>query len=203
MCVPRRVNGHLLEPVAHCVALTAVLSVVSVLLSYVCLGELAAWFVGWNLTLEYMISAAVIARTWSSNLMLFINQIGGNYPKWLSSTEVEWGVISELSPMSAVICLLCTGILLMGVKESARFNMFITIVNICVILFVIGLGSFHVHTDNWTSPRNDEGPRTYFPMGINGVLTGAATVFFSYIGTCTRPTTTRHRGVWDGPHEGR
>jgi APA family basic amino acid/polyamine antiporter len=152
--------------------------------SYVCLGELAAWFVGWNLTLEYAISAAVVARTWSSNLELFIQQIGGNYPTWLSDTMVDWGIITDLSPMSAVICLICMGVLLLGVKESSNMNIFITVLNICVISFICIYGSFYVHTENWTSPDQgiETNPHTYFPKGLNGVLTGAATVFFSYIG---------------------
>lgn len=151
--------------------------------TYVCLGELAAWFVGWNLTLEYAISAAVVARTWSSNLELFINQIGGNYPSWLSSISVEWGITHDLSIMSAVICLVCMCILLLGVKESSNFNIFITFLNISVILFIIILGSFHVNSTNWTIPEPGSGKQpSYFPMGMNGVLTGAATAFFSYIG---------------------
>ena len=151
--------------------------------TYVCLGELAAWFVGWNLTLEYAISAAVVARTWSSNLQLFINQIGGNYPTWLSSISVEWGITQDLSIMSLVICLVCMCILLLGVKESSNFNSFITFLNISVILFIIVLGSFHVHSENWTIAEPGSGQQpSYFPMGMNGVLTGAATTFFSYIG---------------------
>jgi len=156
---------------------------------YVCMGELAAWFVGWNLTLEYAISAAVVARTWSRNLELFTNKLCeqtgyGKYPSWLSDVAVHWGVINDLSPMSAVICLICMGILLLGVKESSNFNMFITVLNISVITFIIILGSFHITPSNWTSPRNGDPAHeaTFFPTGGNGILTGAATVFFSYIG---------------------
>jgi amino acid transporter len=149
-----------------------------------CLGELASWFVGWNLTLEYAISAAVVARTWSSNLALFINNIGGNYPTWLDTYDVG-GPLTNISPMSAVICVICTCILLIGVKESSNMNIFITTLNMGVILFIIILGSFHVDTNNWTAPDPADGPdapHTWFPKGVNGIVTGAAVVFFSYIG---------------------
>jgi APA family basic amino acid/polyamine antiporter len=167
---------------------------------YVCLGEAAAWFIGWNLTLEYMISAAAVARSWSLNLLLLVEHIGWSHPPlWLDTLHIthSWTV----SPLSVVVCLGCMFILLVGVKESARFNMVITILNVSVILFIITLGSLHVDRANWTrAPTAEElavmnAPKStnpfpsgcsphggYFPCGINGVVTGAAKVFFSYIG---------------------
>ncbi len=93
--------------------------------TYVCLGELAAWFVGWNLTLEYAISAAVVARAWSANLQFFLAQIGWDQP-WIKEIDVSWGIIDNISPMSMAICLVCMGILMLGAKESSNMNIFIT-----------------------------------------------------------------------------
>ena len=142
--------------------------------TYTSLGELAAWFIGWNLTLEYSISAAAVARGWASNLVLFIKQVGGHPPSWLD--DIKLSDSFRLSPLAALIVILCTILLCYGVKESARFNMFITIMNVSVIIFIISLGSSHVQTSNWT----DHGG--FAPNGINGIVTGGAKAFFSYIG---------------------
>jgi amino acid transporter len=157
--------------------------------AYVCIGELAAWFVGWNLTLEYAISAAAVARGFSSNMILFCNQIGTPLPYWLVDVKL-FGLIDHASPLSLILCLLCTAVLLVGVKESARVNMVITILNVTCILFIVILGSIHIDPQNWvTSDPHRPIPATcvgsgtgYFPCGFNGVLTGAAQVFFSFIG---------------------
>lgn len=160
--------------------------------SYVCLGELAAWFVGWNLTLEYAISAAAVARGWSDNVVLMFNQFGWNAPSWLNSIELgsAGGTNWNVSLLSVLICAVCTVLLLAGAKESANFNKFITVLNVCVILFIIILGAFHMHTKYWTDaipaavtvPAGCSGDGGVFPCGFNGILAGAAKVFFAYIG---------------------
>jgi amino acid transporter len=158
--------------------------------TYVGLGELMAWFVGWNLTLEYAISAAAVARGWSSNLVLFFENVGGHPPDWLNELKVtdSWSV----SPLSAAICLVCMAVLLVGVQESARFNLIVTALNLMVIVFIIILGSVHIDASNWTrAARPDEVHMVpagcdpaggFFPCGVNGLVTGAAKVFFSYVG---------------------
>lgn len=72
-----------------------------------------------------------------------------------------------------MIIIACTLILVLGAKESSLFNMIITIFNICLIIFIIILGSTHVDTDNYTP---------FFPTGMQGMFVGAGMVFFSYIG---------------------
>lgn len=168
--------------------------------TYVCMGEFAAWFVGWNLTLEYAISAAAVARGWSQNFVLFWRQIGVTCPDWLNSIDIN---ITSVSPLSLVICLACTAALLVGAKESAFLNKCITALNIVCISFIIILGSTYVHTDYWTdstvvsftntttnvttstdlAPSECSGDHKGFvPCGFNGILLGAVKIFFSYIG---------------------
>lgn len=96
---------------------------------------------------------------------------GYELPSWVDSYPL--GSFFSLSPLSGFIVLLCTAILLSGVKESARFNIGITSFNILIILFIIVLGSFYTKVDNWTP---------FLPFGMKGVLKGTGTVFFSYIG---------------------
>jgi APA family basic amino acid/polyamine antiporter len=96
---------------------------------------------------------------------------GYNLPTWLNAYPLT--DLFSLSPLSGLIVLLCTAILLSGVKESARFNIGITSFNITIIIFIIILGAFKVDVNNW-SP--------FLPFGMEGVLRGTGTVFFSYIG---------------------
>jgi len=79
----------------------------------------------------------------------------------------------NLSPLSVIIIILCSVVLVFGVKDSARFNLVITTINLCTILFVIILGAFYVDIKNWDP---------FLPLGISGAFSGAGTVFFSYIG---------------------
>jgi APA family basic amino acid/polyamine antiporter len=75
--------------------------------------------------------------------------------------------------LAVIIILACTIILLFGVKDSATFNLVITILNVITILFIIVLGAFYVDTSNWDP---------FLPFGMSGAFAGAGTVFFSYIG---------------------
>ncbi len=155
--------------------------------TYVTLGELAAWFIGWNLTLEYAISGAATARAWADNLVLFFAEIGAPLPGWFDSIDLSFDDISLLAP---VIVVICTAVLLLGVKNSARFNLFITVINIAIIIFIIIAGSTKVISDNWTAavpaqidpPSGCSRESSWTPCGLNGIVAGSARVFYSYIG---------------------
>lgn len=142
--------------------------------SYVALGEIIAWFVGWNLTLEYMISASAVARAWASNVYALINSFFPSlvFPTW-AGNGYNVGKYLSFSPFSVVIVFASTFILLFGVQGSAKFNLAMTITNTSLILFIVVVGSFKISPSNW-SP--------FFPYGASGVLEGAGRVFFSYIG---------------------
>ncbi|KAG6972927.1 hypothetical protein JG687_00001176 [Phytophthora cactorum] len=137
---------------------------------YITFGELAAWLIGWNLTLGYGISAAGIARSWASYAHLFLQHLGLHLPRWLVQAEVL-GVSCSILASFLIIC--CTVILLAGVHESAKFNAFVTLLNISVLLFVVAFGSTEVDATNWEH---------FMPAGFHGVMTGAGVVFFAYLG---------------------
>lgn len=150
--------------------------------TYVCLGEAIAWFVGWNLSLEYAISSALVARSFSANLEVFINAFA-SYPEWLNAIPVEvFGLNVSVSLMSLFICILCTVVLLAGAKESSTMNAILTVLNMAVIFFVIGYGSVFVKEENWVAAEDAVHEPTFFPRGLNGVMSGGSKVFFSYIG---------------------
>eukprot|EP01118_Nematostelium_gracile_P009396 TRINITY_DN3160_c0_g1_i1.p1 TRINITY_DN3160_c0_g1~~TRINITY_DN3160_c0_g1_i1.p1 ORF type:complete len:546 (-),score=126.59 TRINITY_DN3160_c0_g1_i1:29-1666(-) len=142
--------------------------------AYVSLGELMGWFVGWNLTLEYAISASAVARGWAGYFVDAIEKTGVIVPKWIHGYDIAGtGGNISLSLLSLSIIVLCTLVLLFGVKESAKFNMVITVVNLAIILFVIIAGSIYVKPHNY---------HDFAPFGIQGIWKGVGTVFFSYIG---------------------
>ncbi|KAL6076712.1 Amino acid permease [Balamuthia mandrillaris] len=146
--------------------------------TYTSQGELLAWLIGWDLTLEYGISAATVARGWGGIFESMLQQWGVNVEsKWLAGFPVVTvggdAFVLNASPISAVLILLCTIVLALGIKESSRLNLFATVLNIGTIIFIIIAGSFYIDTDNYTP---------FFPQGPSGMFYGAAQVFFSFIG---------------------
>jgi APA family basic amino acid/polyamine antiporter len=154
---------------------------------YVSFGEIWGWLTGWNLTLGYSVSAAVVARSWAEYLVRFVDglipQMDASKLRWLTHTPVHIPeIISSSSssgydccPLAVVIIGVCTAVLITGAKESTRFNTAMTILNLSVLGFVLltGLGSGTVHHDNLFP---------VFPHGIAGTARGAGLVFFSFLG---------------------
>ncbi|GAM20933.1 hypothetical protein SAMD00019534_041080, partial [Acytostelium subglobosum LB1] len=139
--------------------------------AYVALGEFAGWFIGWNLTLEYAISASAVARGWAGYFSQFFTVFNVSTPEFVSGYSLD--SVFDIAPLAPVIIIICTIILAFGVKDSARFNLAITTLNIITIMFFIIFGSFYINTANW-SP--------FLPFGMNGVFSGCSKIFFSFVG---------------------
>ncbi|MEC0371423.1 amino acid permease [Paenibacillus chibensis] len=140
--------------------------------SYVAFGEIIAWVLGWDLILEYGVAAAAVASGWSSYFTGLLDGFGIHLPVAISGAyDASRGSIVDLPAM--VIIFVITYLLNRGVQETARFNGIMVIVKLVVVLLFIGVGAFYVKPDNW-SP--------FLPFGVGGVINGAATVFFAYIG---------------------
>ena len=133
--------------------------------AYATIGELLAWIIGWDLILEYAVCSITVAIGWSGYLVNLFAAVGIIIPEWMSQPPFNLP--------AAIIVAVITTLLVIGIKESARFNNVIVIVKLAVILFFICLGAFFVRPENW-SP--------FMPFGWTGVMTGAAIVFFAYIG---------------------
>ncbi len=138
--------------------------------TYVTLGEIWAWIIGWILIFEYLISASAIAVGWSSYTLGFLSSAGINFPAYLTSSVAIGGFINL--PAVLIIGIL-TGILVLGAKESTRVNAVIVMVNIMIILLFIIVGLKFINYANYIP---------FTPFGISGVFQGAAMVFFAYIG---------------------
>lgn len=138
--------------------------------TYVALGEIWAWMIGWVLIFEYLISASAVAVGWSSYTVGLLGSAGINLPSYLTTSMSVGGFIN----LPAVIVIgILTGVLILGAKESTRINAAIVIANIAVIVVFIVVGLKYINPANYTP---------FTPFGIVGVFQGAAMVFFAYIG---------------------
>jgi APA family basic amino acid/polyamine antiporter len=156
---------------------------------YATLGEFVAWIIGWDLVLEYLFGAATVAVGWSGYFGAFLHRNGLDLPaSWMSAplavegthhiVRVPGGMMN--APAVGLI-LLMTVLLVIGIKESARFNNIIVYIKISIVLLVIGFGFFHVTKSNWHPfvPPNTGG---FGNFGWSGVVRAAGVVFFAYIG---------------------
>ncbi len=166
---------------------------------YATLGELFAWIIGWDLVLEYAAGSAVVAKGWSHYFQNFIGLLHVKLPAavaaapfdYINGSFVSTGAAIDLSAL--VIVGIMTVILVVGIQESARFNAIVVVVKLSVVFFVIGVGATFVHATNW---------HPFAPFGWTGIslfghtvagqtnaggepvgmLAGASTIFFAYIG---------------------
>jgi len=145
--------------------------------SYICIGEGVAWLIGWALILEYTIGGSTVARGISPNLAMIF---GGEdcLPTILARHQIP-GLDIVVDPCAAVLVFIVTGLCCLGVKESTFAQGIVTTANVFVMIFVIVAGSYLCFKTGWVGY---ELPTGYFPYGVDGMLTGSATVFFAYIG---------------------
>jgi basic amino acid/polyamine antiporter, APA family len=201
--------------------------------AYATLGELFAWIIGWDLTLEYAMGASTVSSGWSNHFIEMLNIFHIKMPLWLAydrwtglgeaqkivARQMAAAADSSLVPGTQafldkvdvilgahsaellqrahdlvgaprlfgievgfnlpafLVALTITMILVIGIKESARFNTAIVVIKVSVVLFVIGLGAHYINTANWGTDWH-----SFAPMGFGGIGAGAAYIFFAYIG---------------------
>ncbi|GGW49435.1 amino acid permease [Streptomyces xantholiticus] len=139
---------------------------------YAVLGELAGWFIGWDLLLEYTAIVAVVAIGISGYFGFLLGAMGVDLPVWmLGAPGTAEGRQVDLFAM--ILCLFTAYLLTLGIKNAARFEMVVVVLKVLVVLLVIVIGFFHIDTSNYNP---------FFPYGVGGAFTGAATVFFAVFG---------------------
>ncbi|MFF8905276.1 amino acid permease [Streptomyces olivaceoviridis] len=139
---------------------------------YAVLGEFAGWFIGWDLLLEYTAIVAVVAIGISGYFSFLVEQMGAGLPRWMLGAPGT-GAGHRVDLFAALLCLLIAWLLNQGIRSAARFETFVVALKVLVVLLVIGVGVFHINTGNY---------HPFFPFGISGAFTGAATVFFAVFG---------------------
>jgi len=201
--------------------------------AYATLGEIIAWIIGWDLTLEYAMGASTVSSGWSNHFIELLNIFHVKMPLWLAYDhwtglhtaedivarqmtlaadptlvtgtqaflQAKMAVMAAQSPEllqkahallnaphlfgyeigvnvpAFLIALVITAILVVGIKESARFNATIVTIKVGVVLFVIGLGIHYISAANWGTDW-----ASFAPFGFSGIGAGAAYIFFAYIG---------------------
>ncbi len=169
--------------------------------AYATLGELLAWIVGWDLILEYAVGSATVAHGWSHYFQDFIGIFGLKLPFVLTNAPFDFnpatGTLNATGTVidfpALAITAIVTSILVIGIRESASFNAAMVGVKLVVVLIVIAVGSSYINPRNW---------HPFAPYGLTGLsffgktilgqtgkggeplgmLAGAATIFFAYIG---------------------
>ncbi|MBK0403950.1 amino acid permease [Adhaeribacter sp. BT258] len=157
---------------------------------YATLGEFIAWIIGWDLILEYLFGAATVAVGWSGNVVSLLKSSGINIPESIASAPLayEAGVFSTTGTIinlpAVLLILAMTALLVVGIQESARFNNLIVFIKVAIVLLVIGFGFQYVNSANWEPfiPARELLPDGSSRYGWEGIVRGAAVVFFSYIG---------------------
>jgi APA family basic amino acid/polyamine antiporter len=159
--------------------------------AYATLGEFVAFVIGWDLILEYLFGAATVAVGWAGYFSDFMKEIGLTLPVAFSEAPLRWDEATKsiqqvpggvINVPAIILIILMTTLLVIGIKESARFNNVIVFVKVAIVLLVIGFGFMYVNVNNWHPfiPPNTTGEFGHF--GPGGIFRAAAVVFFAYIG---------------------
>jgi len=142
--------------------------------SYVTLGEIVAWMIGWDLLLEYGLATSTVAVGWSGYFQSLLKGIGIVLPEALRAAPGAIPGVNTLFNLPAfLIMLVLTFMLSLGVRESARVNNIMVLIKTGVVLLFIFVGVSYVKPENW---------QPFMPFGMGSVMSAAALVFFAFIG---------------------
>ena len=165
--------------------------------SYASLGELPAWIIGWDLVLEFALGTAVVAVGWSGYVRSLLDNAGWQLPEGLRGPDAAEGFSFDI--LAALLVLVLTAILVLGMKLSARVTSLVVVIKVSVVLIVIIAGAFFVDARNYSPfiPDAQQVPAGeglaspliqvlfgYAPtnFGVMGIFTAASIVFFAFIG---------------------
>jgi len=155
--------------------------------AYVTLGEVVAWIIGWDLILEYAVGNVAVAVSWADYFKALLANVGLHLPPWISTTlnhARETPGLLEAAPHvlgvpivfnlpAAAIVAVLTVLLVVGVQESARVNAVMVALKLLIVVGFVLVGAFYVKPEHW---------EPFAPYGVRGILSGAAIIFFAYIG---------------------
>ena len=163
--------------------------------TYATLGEIIAWLIGWNLLLEYGMSASAVAVSWSAYVVNLLDGWGLNFlPKALTNAPLkavndhieQTGAIFNVP--AAVIIAAMSYVCYVGMRETAGLNTAMVSLKVLIIIAFIIAGIGYINTANW-HPYVPANTGSFGHFGWTGVLQGAGIIFFSYVGFDTASTT--------------
>jgi APA family basic amino acid/polyamine antiporter len=163
--------------------------------TYATLGEVVAWFIGWNLLLEYGISASAVAVSWSAYVVNLLESWGIHLPAMWINAPLQQTAAGHLVITGAImnapavlIVLALSAVCYVGIQETARVTNFMVALKIGVILIFVVAGLKFISPSNW-HPYIPANTGTFGHFGWSGVMQGAGIIFFSYVGFDTASTT--------------
>ena len=148
--------------------------------SYATLGELPAWIIGWALILEYAVAAATVSVSWAATFDSILTSFGIELPRALVASPFS-AQPGKINLIAVLILCAVSAVLIRGISESAKFNDFIVILKVAVVVFFIGIGYFFINRHNY-HPFLPPNTGEFGAFGWSGVLAGAGQIFFAYIG---------------------
>lgn len=156
--------------------------------SYATLGELMAWIIGWDLMIEYAIGNVAVAISWANYMNTLLEGFGIKLPVWLTIDYTTaaakmpdvlahaphiFGFPIVFNILAVAIVFAITVVLVWGIRESASFNFWMVAIKLVILSFFVLVSFKFVKPANW---------HPFAPNGFHGIATGAAIVFFAYIG---------------------
>lgn len=145
--------------------------------TYISIGEFWAFVIGWNIILEHMIGAASVARAWSGYVDSLLGNIISNTTMTVTGQMHEELLSKYPDFLAFTVCLVYSLLLAIGVKGSTMVNSLLTLVNLTVMGLVVVVGFIYADESNWTEQKGG-----FFPFGMGGVIAGAATCFYAFVG---------------------
>ena len=157
--------------------------------SYATMGEFIAWIIGWDLVLEYALGAATVAVSWSRYLLELLSNFGLHLPKSIVSSPWESLTLSDgtvysggIINLPAIFIIVVLSLILMrGTSGSSKINNVLVFVKLLVVIVFILLGWSHIDPANY-DPYIPANTGKFENFGWTGIATGAAVVFFAFIG---------------------
>ena len=156
--------------------------------AYATLGELIAWIIGWDLVLEYALSAATVSVGWSGHLTSLLRDLGIPFPAVLSAAPGTLVAVPGGDPVTAIVNLpaillviAVTSLLVVGIRESASINTVMVAIKVGVVLAIVIGAVWFIVPSNWT-PFVPANTGKFGEFGWSGVIRGGAIIFFAYIG---------------------
>ena len=156
--------------------------------AYGTIGEIFAWIIGWGLILEYAMGSMTVAVSWSGYFNKLLKMFGIKLPEWLTSDPASYtGEGFSMNLPAFLIVLFVISILIKGTQSAAKANNMIVILKVSAIIFVIIAGAFFINIENWTpfipeATKIVDGDTTHEAYGVAGIVSGAAAIFFAYVG---------------------
>src|SRR5690242_8571182 len=156
--------------------------------AYATVGEIFAWIIGWDLILEYALSASTVAVGWSGYFVSLSRDLGTGIPPELTAPRGAVVTLADGSLVhgafnvpAAFVVLLVSALLVIGIKQSAGTNTVLVLIKSLVLVLFVALAWSYIRRDNLTPfiPPNEGG---FGHFGWSGVLRGAGVMFFAYIG---------------------